>query len=104
MEEKCNCAICRQRSPFDDWQSDGQESMDALFEKALQDLAAAQQKRLDEVADLAKGKTAVVNKKLLQDITLDSIGARFTRLTPKEILLFSGKGRMATRREIQELL
>lgn len=100
MEEKCNCEACGELNN-EVKKSSAKEI--ASMERILFALAQRKPTVTEEDKELAKGKTAIVGKELREDLILDSIGARVVRLPLMEILLFSGKGRLPTWQERQEV-
>ena len=73
-------------------------SMDEL-DKAINEAITSHRKKLDAVADLAKGKTVEVGAALLTDLKKDQCLEIVSKLSLREILLFSGQGRHLTTRE-----
>lgn len=87
------------------------EELEAQFDKLIAEAEEFQRKtaeervqKMKEVEDLAQGKRANVGQKTLQTIVNDQIHQRIVKLSLKEVIVFSGQGRPATQREIQEAI
>lgn len=86
------------------------DELDLELEKAYQEFMAKrevaikeQQKAMEEVKDLVKGKTVLVGVKLLDDLMVDSQFGAFYRLPLNKVMLYMGKARNATQQEIAEM-
>lgn len=82
------------------------EQLDKLIKEAeewTRKNAEERAKKMKEVEDLYRPKSVVVHPNLRQDLVNDHLHQRISRLSLKEVLVFSGQARPATKREIAEL-
>ena len=97
-ENNCDCDACQEHNIQE------MSPKDIRFlEAMLLRNAVKKVKVTPEDIELAKGKAVVIGRSLAEDIWADQHSVKFVRLNQKENLLYSGKARMATSREIAAL-
>ena len=99
QENSCDCEACKWNAEQDAKRAAFFASMQEEFDQAAKPVEVS-----EEDKELAKGRTVVISKKLREEMILDSLVAKVVRLTPREYILFSGKGRLATRAEQQAMI
>ena len=85
------------------------EELNAEFQKLIDEAeqwtresAEKREKAMKEAAELAKGKELFIGKDLKQDLVNDHLHQRIVKLSLPEVLIYSGQGRHATKRELRE--
>jgi hypothetical protein len=78
------------------------EELDKLVKEAEEFFSQSVEERtqkMAEVEDLYKGKTAEVDLQTLTDIQLDQSFAIVKKLSLRDVLLFSGQGKLPTHKD-----